>query len=394
MCSMVTEWTQIVIGRRGARDHGNAHVTLHFPICKAETSPRDHVSVFHVGEDLAAAGALLLPSALFLPPAIAHSSFIKRGVSWYTTTESAAGIVSPLAAHLTALAFSPADTGLSHACYCHLCTISRPTARGFPSPPPLPAWPVLICSLLLLVLLEGSVFVSRRARAYLQDKLKESKFNKSNMIWPMFGTSKPSLQAILTAIEEQRSQMTVPVKAAVFLVGAFAALDYLFAKIQEQDLQVSRPDGHLNKAVADGAVSFYIDHCVEYLTSFDENDPEHIAQSNEAIFRPSGRIVLPDYFDVILKGIRVSEEKEFRRSYHVESTVPIRARTEEIVAVGKILNGLTPTNPETTQQSASGMQYYRKEFDIILLFGMTELKDVRDSDGCDGIGEGLQMHNS
>jgi len=58
-----------------------------------------------------------------------------------------------------------------------------------------------------------------------------------------------------------------------------------------------------NKAVADGAVSFYIDHCVgvriatatygiEYLTSFDENDPEHIARSNKAIFRPSGRMCL------------------------------------------------------------------------------------------------------
>lgn len=69
-----------------------------------------------------------------------------------------------------------------------------------------------------------------------------------------------------------------------------------------------------NKAIADGAVSFYIDHCVdvriatttygiECLTSFDENDPEHITRSNKAIFRPPGRIVLPDYFDVILKKV-------------------------------------------------------------------------------------------
>ena len=29
---------------------------------------------------------------------------------------------------------------------------------------------------------------------------------------------------------------------------------------------------------------------------------------------------------------------------------------------------------ETTQHSPDGLQYYRKEFDIILLFGMTELK--------------------
>ena len=29
---------------------------------------------------------------------------------------------------------------------------------------------------------------------------------------------------------------------------------------------------------------------------------------------------------------------------------------------------------ETAQQSADGFQYYRKEFEIVLLFGMTELK--------------------
>ncbi|KAF8333699.1 hypothetical protein F5887DRAFT_1063656 [Amanita rubescens] len=315
--------------------------------------------------------------------------------------------------------------------------------------------------------LEGSVFVSRRARSYLQGEhhssmfsrcrisSKKSKFkdevehmtnvfdksaklsfrNPASPAFIRFGTSKdkdltvgirsgqmkiageeieelfkPSLQAILTAIEEQRSQTTVPIKA-VFLVGGFAASDYLFARVQEQlqaqDLQVSRPDGHLNKAVADGAVSFYIDHCVgvriatatygiECLTSFDENDIEHVARSNKAIFRPSGRIVLPDYFDVILqKGTRVSEEKEFRRSYHVESTVPIRSRTEEIMCYrgrredpkwldteqynySPVCTVVADTSsipePETTRHSADGMQYYRKEFDIILLFGMTELK--------------------
>ena len=123
------------------------------------------------------------------------------------------------------------------------------------------------------------------------------------------------------------------------MVGGFAASDYLFANVQRQlqDLQVSRPDGHLyvgkhcsvgmtdfaffrNKAVADGAVSFYLDHCVavrvatstfgiECLTSFNEDDPEHIARSDKAIFRPSGRIVLPDYFDVILKKVSRSARR-------------------------------------------------------------------------------------
>ncbi|KAF8629982.1 hypothetical protein AX15_003171 [Amanita polypyramis BW_CC] len=303
--------------------------------------------------------------------------------------------------------------------------------------------------------LEGSVFVSRRARSYLQEKLKASKFlddvehmtnifdksaklsfrNPASPAFIRFGTSRdkdltadirsgqmkiagdeieklfqPSLQAILSAVGEQRQQTTVPIKA-VFLVGGFAASDYLFMKVQEQleleGFQVSRPDGHLNKAVADGAVSFYLDHFVsvrvasftygiECLTAFDQSDPDHLSRSNKAIFRPSGRIVLPDYFDVILKkGTRVSEDKEFRRSYHVESAIPIRSRTEEIMCYrGRrdepkwldveqynyspvcsiVADTSSIPDSETTQHSAAGIRYYRKEFEIILLFGMTELK--------------------
>lgn len=88
---------------------------------------------------------------------------------------------------------------------------------------------------------------------------------------------------------------------------------------------------------------------IECLTLFNEDDLEHIACSDRAMIRPSGRVLLPDYFDAILKKVswcllvlcRIfetdvtgSEETEFRRSYHVKPTVPIRSRTlvtEEIV---------------------------------------------------------------
>ncbi|KAF8638104.1 hypothetical protein AX17_002444 [Amanita inopinata Kibby_2008] len=303
--------------------------------------------------------------------------------------------------------------------------------------------------------LEGSVFVSRRARAYLQRKLHASKYrddvehmtnifdksaklsfrNPTTPAFIRFGTSRdkdltvdirsgqmkivgedieklfqPSVQAILQAVAEQRRQTSTPLKA-VFLVGGFAASDYLFHKVQEQlqpqGLQVSRPDGHLNKAVADGAVSFYLDHFVsvrvanftygiECLTGFDKNNPDHVARSDKAVFRPSGKIVLSDYFDVILKkGTRVSENKEFRRTYHVESTVPLKSRAEEILCYrGRkedpkwvdlepymftpvctvVADTSSLPNSETSQQSVAGLRYYRKEYDIILLFGMTELK--------------------
>ncbi|PFH47369.1 hypothetical protein AMATHDRAFT_67869 [Amanita thiersii Skay4041] len=303
--------------------------------------------------------------------------------------------------------------------------------------------------------LEGSVFVSRRARIHLMQKLQGSRYrddvdhmtnifdrstklsfrNPASPAFIRFGTArdkdltvdiksgqmklsgddivkmfKPSVEAIMNAIEEQRLQTTTPIKA-VFLVGGFAASDYLFNQVveqlQPQGLQVTRPDGHLNKAVADGAVSFYLDHFVsvrvanftygmECLTSFDPSNPDHVARSGKTIFRPSGRIVIPEYFDVILKkGIRVSEETEFKRSYHVESSVPIKSRTEDILCYrgrkedpkwvdlepymfSPVCTVVADTSSipesETTQQSLDGMRYYRKEFDIILLFGMTELK--------------------
>ena len=198
-----------------------------------------------------------------------------------------------------------------------------------------------------------------------------------------------------------------------------------------------------NKAVADGAVSFYLDRCVavriatstfgiECLTSFNEEDLEHIARSDKAIIRPSGRVVLPDYFDVILKKVSwccVSQPTSSRLtlSSHRAPACPRRLNFGDrimwnpqfpsgreprkscaIVAAEKIQSGLisshvrknarlytcahpsfadnyTPVcsvvadtssipEPETARHTPDGLQYYRKEFDIILLFGMTELK--------------------
>ena len=70
-----------------------------------------------------------------------------------------------------------------------------------------------------------------------------------------------------------------------------------------------------NKAVAEGGVSFYLEHFVSARimkmtygtiigTEFNLPDPEHKARMHKRIVRPSGRIMLPDYFSAILTKVR------------------------------------------------------------------------------------------
>ncbi|KIK16840.1 hypothetical protein PISMIDRAFT_250101 [Pisolithus microcarpus 441] len=143
----------------------------------------------------------------------------------------------------------------------------------------------------------------------------------------------PSVEAIIAAMEEQRRVATQPI-SHVFLVGGFGASDWLFSRLKEHldplGLQFCRPDGHTNKAVARGAVTFYLDHRVSARVAkftygtrcaveFDRNDEEHLRRAGSAIPRPSGRTVIPNAFSAILhKGIAVSETKEFRKDFIVE----------------------------------------------------------------------------
>jgi hypothetical protein len=101
-----------------------------------------------------------------------------------------------------------------------------------------------------------------------------------------------------------------------------------------------------NKAVADGAISFYLDHRVsarvakhtygiECYTQYDPQDLQHRSRSNTVFTQSSGYRYIPRAFDSILKkvranngqlldtvlsivlqGTRTSEDKEFRRSYY------------------------------------------------------------------------------
>ncbi|KAI0342873.1 hypothetical protein BDW22DRAFT_1407386 [Trametopsis cervina] len=228
----------------------------------------------------------------------------------------------------------------------------------------------------------GSVFVSRRARGFFEEKLKSSKYgtpdsldhitkrfdettkrlfrdNKELQFVP-FGSPldkdmtvgirggqlkltggevaamfEPSIMAAISSITSQIHASSGQVKS-VWLVGGFAASPWLFSQLQERlkpmGVTVSRPDSQTSKAVADGAIGFYCDHHVsarvskfmygvEYLRNFDASDEEHVARKHRLFELPSGPKLLPDAFDCILaRGVKVQESTVFSRKYCTEVT--------------------------------------------------------------------------
>ncbi|KAG5636039.1 hypothetical protein H0H81_009312 [Sphagnurus paluster] len=302
--------------------------------------------------------------------------------------------------------------------------------------------------------LQGSVHVNIRAKDYLRDYLKGSKFvdDVDTMInvfdqsakltfdsGPLvikFGSSRekdlalrirsgqltlpgnvvapffePSISCIIKAVKSQILDSKKPIKS-LFLVGGFSASEYLFFKLKEEfeplGLSLCRPDTHVNKAVADGSVSFYLDRYISARVSrhtygvrccmaFNPFNPDHLLRSERMIVDVDG-LYLPGHFSTILKkNVQVSETKEFRRSYcrtatkrcmleSAQSDIKCYRGSQEvpswwddedpafttlctIEADTKTLSlGLEP------KLNAKQQVYFQLVFDIILSFGLTELK--------------------
>ncbi|KAJ7511443.1 hypothetical protein B0H11DRAFT_1955116 [Mycena galericulata] len=305
-------------------------------------------------------------------------------------------------------------------------------------------------------LFAGSIFVGNRAHEHLKTKLKKSKyaddvdhirecFDKSTKLrfrstdeWSYikFGRPrdrdeklnisngqmklsgavvarffKPSLDAIVDAIQTQCDQAMAPV-SSILLVGGFAASDWLFSELKKsmsyRGLEVSRPDSHVNKAVADGAVSFYLDHFVsarisrytdgiECLTVYQHNNSEHRARASLTERSADGNMMVPKRFStIIMKNTRVSETKVFRESYTYNSNDRNDLQSVDIQIIRYIGEDESPgwadIDPEKyvvlctvyadTSKVAQTLKgkigtlgiYYRLDIDVVLSFGLTELK--------------------
>jgi len=184
-------------------------------------------------------------------------------------------------------------------------------------------------------------------------------------------------------------------------------------KLEELGIDVSRPDNHVNKAVAHGAVSYYLDHRVTTRVSkytfgvrcgkpFDPDDPEHVERESSKYRSASGIWYIPNAFETILpRKTQVSESKEFRRSlvrsskrreslrtvssrilcYRGELETPKWIETEPekytvMCTITAQLDDLTKTlQPQVTiNDQGKEETYYMVEYDTALLFGLTEFK--------------------
>ncbi|KAK0448954.1 uncharacterized protein EV420DRAFT_1566356 [Desarmillaria tabescens] len=303
----------------------------------------------------------------------------------------------------------------------------------------------------------GSVFVTKNARKHLEEKLRGSRFepevdliaecfdkatklrfrNAEEPAYIKFGTMRdrepafdirsgqlklagsvvsdffqPSINSIINTIDEQRLKSRKPI-TSIFLVGGFAASDWLFVRLQEYltplKVSFSRPDSHVNKAVADGAVSFYLDrfvstrvarfhYGVKVHTEYDPANVEHQRRRNKTYPGISGELKLDDQYDTILaKDVQVSEDKEFRRSYYRDSKLLSDLETAKADILCYNGSKSDPrwmdTEPDVypalcyvtadTREAAKalalrrredGKSYYRLTYDVIILFGRTEMK--------------------
>ncbi|KAI6119936.1 hypothetical protein EV401DRAFT_2209244 [Pisolithus croceorrhizus] len=296
---------------------------------------------------------------------------------------------------------------------------------------------------------QGSIYVTNRARCFIENRLNGSKFQdnikyivnafdtQSKLTFrdrPLYvpantqekdtklgmrngslrlekedvaGFFKPSIDCIVDAVKEQRRTAKKTI-STVFLVGGFAASDWLYNQIEismkSLGVKFFRPDSNVNKAVADGGVSYLIDHSVaarvskyacgvSCATRYDSNNQEHRQRSSQVFHRLDGSQRLPHSFGIILpKNTKVSETKEFRQSYnrisanrsdlrHLRDAIlcykgssPHPRWTDvdkgsystlcTVVDNGKLIN---------TSKYVSEGGYYIIKYDIVLAFGLTEL---------------------
>ncbi|KAF9817090.1 hypothetical protein IEO21_03672 [Rhodonia placenta] len=307
-------------------------------------------------------------------------------------------------------------------------------------------------------IIQGSTTVNVRAHAFLQEKLKSSAYGNEEDIKTMleyFQTStkpifkddketsyirfgsmscndravgirrgqlavegdnvasffQPAIDAIVNAVREQ--QQAAPDTSRpkmVLLVGGFAASPWLFSRLQSAShgmgLNISRPDRHTSKAVAEGAVSFYLDNWVSVRVArvtygvkcsiqYTPSAPDHAQRSSTISQRPSGKQLIPGHFSVLLaKGTRTREDEQVARAYRREAPEAnlLDAIAADITCYqGKLkepcwtdvepdmYSTLCTVHADTShvlkkKQIGPNGPYYSQDFNVILLCGLTELR--------------------
>jgi len=170
-------------------------------------------------------------------------------------------------------------------------------------------------------------------------------------------------------------------------------------------LTVVRPEEHVNKAVAHGAIYFFINHYVHTRMSratygimcsrdFDKNDPEHLKRSATIFLGADGKWRTPGAFSNVLgKGKKITEVSSFRGSFvrytfqNSELWDPPNLYCYSGSVSKPRWRDLDPDNfttvchitadmsqiPVDKLVNPSGKVYYQVAFDVVLSFGLIEM---------------------
>ncbi|KAF9234835.1 hypothetical protein BU15DRAFT_78668 [Melanogaster broomeanus] len=277
--------------------------------------------------------------------------------------------------------------------------------------------------------LQGSVFVTHRAHAFLKAKLANSRFGAPEIVQQMKDEFDRTTKLRFRNAEEPQyikfgtvrdkdpeydirsGQLKLAGQGRFRVFSAIGGEHRRSFRAAAEGDDLANQGNHVNKAVADGGISFYIDHLVssraarfsygvKCIANYQSHDPEHRARKLTAFRDLTGCLVVPNVFrSILMKGIRVSEEQEFRRPFcmlkespsecsHVSTcivayrgklTAPAWVDVEphsftKLCTVhadtSKVIKSLWPRR---SKHSPTG-NYYTIRCDVILLFGLTELK--------------------
>jgi len=228
------------------------------------------------------------------------------------------------------------------------------------------------------------------------------------------GLFNDSIDAIISAFEQQQKSTTTPITTA-FLVGGLSTNDWLWSRLQsyfkDRNINVCRPDNHINKAVANGAVLSHVDrdnHLVAVRVAratygvvcalpVKANNEEHVRRKQKWERDPTGDFYVPGYFESkVRRGAKVKEEMEFRESFSLTEGDPTDFGVQTVrlecyrgslsdpkwvdqdrssfSTLCTIRADLSEAVEDLVKKKASGQVYYQLDYDVIVLFGLTELK--------------------
>ncbi|KAF9783743.1 hypothetical protein BJ322DRAFT_876964 [Thelephora terrestris] len=241
----------------------------------------------------------------------------------------------------------------------------------------------------------------------------------------------PSVRATVDSIKEDFAEI-LPMNSSAFLVGGFASSPWLTDQLNRQlsdlGLKFFKPDTNTDKAVAVGAVSFYFDSFVTGRISrftygtpcsafYLPDDPEHVKRTHKMFMDELGDKWIPDAFTTMLsKGTKVRESREIRTKMHLlHECSPAGTAFAEVIkydgdqkeprwmdveqnrfeTLCHVHADVSAAQYTTKVGSSRAVCYYR-EYEVVLLVGLTELKaQIRwtDTEGVEKSSDAVIVYN-